>query len=273
MKENIKEYEKSQEINNNKRKAKNSSMQRKRQKVEKNKNEDSRSEKLKRKQENDSSKARMSKAKSSDKCFWEVRDDKYGKHMIMPVVPDTILFMLIISFLGDGYKEFIKNEKSIDSGNRSKKAAVYQMLENAGNDVGKNNWEHYRMPLHYRLTVDGIVTFMQNAAKDFYKTKTGNDAAYNYTRFGIVKTITNHHQELHIDTKEYTNRNGEYDWLVCHIPLMEEGMWLRRGKYNLENGTLHHKVQHVPFGTAIILPWGEFHAGNYGKKTTQDCIL
>ena len=43
-------------------------------------------------------------------------------------------------------------------------------------------------------------------------------------------------------------------------------MWLRRGKYNLENGTLHHKVQHVPFGTAIILPWGEFHAGNYGKK-------
>ena len=73
---------------------------------------------------------------------------------------------------------------------------------------------------------------------------------------------------------EKPNADGPYATLIVHMPLSLEGSWLRIAKYyetgltgdNDEQLKLKHKIIHIPFGSGVILPVTQLHAGHYGTE-------
>ena len=102
--------------------------------------------------------------------------------------------------------------------------------------------------------------------------------AYKYYLPGIVKTGHAQNQVLHLDSMN-PDYDDPYSELIVHIPMEQEGQWLRTGKEVLnEDGEvvkLIHKMIHIPFGSGVLLPMTQLHAGHYGvfANTRFHCII
>ena len=86
---------------------------------------------------------------------------------------------------------------------------------------------------------------------------------------GFVQTRYPTHQYLHLDSPNYKD-DDPYKNLIVHIPMETEGMVLQMAKLQegSENGKpeLSHQFIHIPFGSGVILPFNQLHAGHYEKK-------
>ena len=132
---------------------------------------------------------------------------------------------------------------------------------------------------------------MKTLIVEAVKEAIGDVNVYEYYVPGFVKTGKPRHQMLHLDSHDI---DLEFPWtsLIVHIPLEEKGQWLRLGKVVTDNNKeksvqenppsrtrrskgknevepglqLNHRLIYIPFGSGVILPGNQLHAGHYGKK-------
>ena len=70
-----------------------------------------------------------------------------------------------------------------------------------------------------------------------------------------------------------------YSELIVHIPMEQEGQWLRIGKEILNDNNevveFIHKMIHIPIGSGVILPMTQLHGGHYGTfgNTRFHCVI
>ena len=114
------------------------------------------------------------------------------------------------------------------------------------------------------IYLQSILASLTDAVKNLLEKK---DYATRIPSF--VQTGDPTHQYLHLDNDGYTD-DDPYKNLIVHIPMETEGMALQMAKLHKgsENGktTLCHQFIHIPFGSGVILPHNQLHAGHYGEK-------
>ena len=178
--------------------------------------------------------------------------------------------------------------KIFDSKNKHDNNSTYWMMNMKKQNVEYSSWE--LNPNIAKIQID-ILNHMKTLIVEAVKEAIGDDNVYKYYVPGFVKTGKPRHQMLHLDSHDI---DLEFPWtlLIVHIPLEEKGQWLRLGKVVTDNNKeksvqenppsrtrrgkgknevepglqLNHRLIYIPFGSGVILPGNQLHAGHYGKE-------
>ena len=161
---------------------------------------------------------------------------------------------------------------TISAGNTGTTNSRYWMLtQNNGFDIPVRdpNVLHYFHQKKTNEVQDGVLYDIFNKIIAALKEVTRNDFTYEYHIPGFIQTISVTHQKLHLDDK-ITNLDQDEEAFILHIPMDVEGMQLRMGKVHQksdqQSAKLEHKLVHIPFGSGVLIPVTQLHAGHYGKE-------
>ena len=146
--------------------------------------------------------------------------------------------------------------------------SMYWMFENKSHAKTKGDWTtNSQLDLKEIGAMNHMEKVLFDALNTYNKTNNMKERTYKYYLSGIVKTGDAQNQALHLDSMN-PDYEDPYSELIVHIPKEQEVQWLRTGKEVLnEDGeveNLIHKMIHIPFGSYVLLPMTQLHAGHYG---------
>ena len=163
--------------------------------------------------------------------------------------------LMITHFKNDRFlKPYHSKSQTIVDTTNVKRNATYWLLDNQNVDAESSRWESCQY-LHegHDCTLLGMYVMLEASLL--------NELGIEYEHFcpGFVMTKNSEHQMLHVDSETAFDDEDGRGAMIVHIPLHEEGMWLRVGL-----------VQNT-----IILPHNQFHGGHYGAEGNLrfHCIL
>ena len=213
------------------------------------------------------------------KIVMEERKYIYGSYLEITDIPYHVMGNLVLFFKSfDFDKRYEQNFATIDAGNKDttklyEKTTYWMFDEKHGKKIHPLNWTTNKVLSEIEKN---LMTQMKNLiVEGVNKTLEKNDE-YTFYLPGMVRTGQSRHQMLHLDSGDI-NFEKPYDALIIHIPLEESGQWLRIGKVKTLDGNksgtlvpedicLEHKLIHIPFGTGVVLPQNQLHAGHYGEE-------
>ena len=136
-----------------------------------------------------------------------------------------------------------------------------------GSDDSGGNWkDNSVIKSHVKSIIDNFLLQIVKGANELLGL---TDDQHEYTTMipGFVETVKPMNQLLHLDSKKVIH-DDPYHTLIIHIPLSVEGMWLRLAQIKMKdnNKKLNHGMIHIPFGSGIVLPCTQYHAGHFGSK-------
>ena len=205
------------------------------------------------------------KLRMSNKVVVEKHETDFGDYYLIDCVPIFDMTQLLINFKTQEFRATYNIQKAnitACNGHLNKgEHSTYWLLNNKkGSDIAHSgNWEDQRFTSSSNDIV--LSNFLTKVVTGLNK-ELGKNIAFN-TYPGFVETTIATHQNLHVDRK-ITNFNNADEAYILHVPLDYEGMQLRLGKVD-KNFKLQHDFIRVPFGSGILLPWTQLHAGHYGK--------
>ncbi len=227
-----------------------------------------------------------------------------GAFLLDPIPHGIMIQMLIHCFSDEFNKEYNAGKVSIDlqrngdnkpvdaSGDLvpSTGGADYYMLNwmkskvSANANLWDNAWENNAvMSVAGVYTLDSFGTMLTASLKEALETE--DEFSFHP---GFVSTKTAAHQEIHVDSPLAYKVEKDKQNYILHMPLTVEGLSLRIanvdvkveeviesafGKVGTSMDPLEVKkvtvsdfFYHVPFGTALLLPERQWHAGHYGNE-------
>ena len=210
------------------------------------------------------------KYQSGHKLVMEEKTFDYGTYLEMTAIPYHIMAGLIQNFRTPEFDmQYDNHASNITAGNKgvtSYNKSKYWFLDCKAS-AGDPALEYQDNSLLNKLQIqllDQLKRLMIMGVKEALKDK---NLDYTFYRPGFVRTGEVRHHVLHLDST-MINFEEPYDALIVHFPLEKDGQWLRLGniKETKDGLKLIQKLIHIPFGTGVILPATQLHAGHYGKK-------
>ena len=192
----------------------------------------------------------------------------YGDYFLIDFVPIFDMSFLLINFKTRQFRKTYKDQKSeIWSCNpkmQKEEYTSYWILDaNKGSEVSRSgNWlDNNHVTESQDISLQNFLTRVSIALKDELKLE--EEKHFETMLPGFVETGVASHQGLHLDRRD-VNLNKPSLSYILHLPLDTEGLQLRLGKLD-EKSELKHSLIRVPFGSAILLPLTQLHAGHYGR--------